>query len=83
MSPHLDARTDGDAELSYGYLVAAPFVTAAVAARLAEGAKTDSDRIADSLARTAIDLSQPGKDPVFGRGLIQSANPCSASASTQ
>jgi hypothetical protein len=66
-----------------GTSFAAPFVTAAVAARLAEGASADRDRLADSLAKTAIDLGEPGKDPVFGRGLIQSASPCSASASTQ
>ena len=59
-----------------GTSFAAPFVTAAVAARLANDATADADGIADSLAMTAIDLGQPGKDPVFGRGLIQLANPC-------
>jgi hypothetical protein len=66
-----------------GTSFAVPFVTAAAAARLASGAPADAERIVDSLAKTAIDLGQPGKDAVFGRGLIQSANPCSASASTQ
>jgi len=60
-----------------GTSFAAPFVTAAVAARLANGAAADADRIVDWLGKTAIDLGQPGKDPVFGRGLIQFANPCS------
>ena len=60
-----------------GTSFAAPFVTAAVAARLAGGAAPDSQRIVDLLARTALDLGEPGRDPVFGRGLIQSANPCS------
>ena len=60
-----------------GTSFAAPFVTAAVAARLAGGAAPDPQRLADSLARTALDLGQPGRDPVFGLGLIQSANPCS------
>jgi minor extracellular protease Epr len=59
-----------------GTSFASPFVTAAVAARLVTGASADSDRVADSLAMTAADLGQPGKDPVFGRGLIQLANPC-------
>jgi len=27
-------------------------------------------------AAGGIDLGQPGKDPVFGRGLIQLADPC-------
>jgi hypothetical protein len=60
-----------------GTSFATPFVTAAVAARLVEGAKPDADGIADGLAATAVDLGQPGTDPVFGRGLIQLANPCS------
>jgi hypothetical protein len=59
-----------------GTSFAAPFVAAAIAARLADGPTGDADRIADSLAMTAIDLGQPGKDPVFGRGLIRLANPC-------
>jgi hypothetical protein len=60
-----------------GTSFAAPFVTAAVAGRLANDATADAQRTADSLAAAAIDLGEPGKDPVFGRGLIQSANPCS------
>jgi hypothetical protein len=59
-----------------GTSFAAPFVTAAVAARLAGGATADADGVVDLLAKTAIDLGQSGKDPVFGRGLIQLANPC-------
>ena len=59
-----------------GTSFAAPFVTAAVAARLAGGAPADAERMADLLAMTAIDLGQPGRDPVFGRGLIHIANPC-------
>jgi hypothetical protein len=61
-----------------GTSFAAPFVTAAVAARLAGGAKPDPARIAAVLAETALDLGEPGRDPVFGSGLIQSASPCSA-----
>jgi hypothetical protein len=60
-----------------GTSFAAPFVTAAVAARLAGGAELDADRISKALAATAIDLGAPGRDPVFGRGLIQVASPCS------
>jgi len=62
-----------------GTSFAAPFVTAAIAARLGDGAAPDSQGLVDSLARTALDLGQPGRDPVFGRGLIQSANPCTRS----
>jgi hypothetical protein len=69
----------GTAAGSYhtGTSFAAPFVTAAVAARIAGAAKLDADAIADQLAAMAVDLGQPGRDPVFGRGLIQVVNPCS------
>jgi hypothetical protein len=60
-----------------GTSFAVPFVVAAVAARLADGATVDPQQISDSLARTTIDLGELGKDPVFGRGFIQSENPCS------
>ena len=60
-----------------GTSFAVPFVTAAFAVRLAGGAEPDADRVADGLAAAAIDLGETGKDPVFGRGLIQIANPCS------
>ena len=60
-----------------GTSFAAPFVAAAFAAHFAGGATPDAHRIADELAATAIDLGQPGRDPVFGRGLIRAANPCS------
>jgi hypothetical protein len=64
-----------------GTSFAAPFVTSAVAARLAAGATADADGIADSLAVTAIDLGQPGKDPVFARPIqLQSLRPADAIA---
>jgi hypothetical protein len=59
-----------------GTSFASPFVTAAVAAWLIRGAPADAAQIADSLAATAVDLGEPGRDPVFGHGLIQFANPC-------
>jgi subtilisin family serine protease len=61
-----------------GTSFAVPFVVAAVAARLAGGAAVDAQRVSDSLARTVIDLGERGTDTVFGRGLIQSENPCGA-----
>jgi hypothetical protein len=54
---------------------AAPFVTAAIAARLADGTRPDAAQITSALARTARDLGAPGKDPVFGWGLLQAASP--------
>jgi minor extracellular protease Epr len=62
-----------------GTSFAVPFVTAAIAARLAGGEQPDAPRITSSLARTARDLGAPGKDPVFGWGLLQAASPCTGS----
>jgi hypothetical protein len=61
-----------------GTSFAAPFVTAAVAERLAGGAQPDAARITRALASTARDLGAPGKDPVFGWGLLQAGSPCAA-----
>ena len=60
-----------------GTSFATPFVTAAAAVRLAAGGAANPGEIADTLARTAIDLGAPGKDPIFGWGLIQLAGACS------
>lgn len=60
-----------------GTSFATPFVAAAVAARLADGAQPDPIRITRALASTARDLGLPGKDAVFGWGLLQAASPCS------
>ena len=77
-APGVRIWTPGAAAGSYhtGTSFAAPFVTAAVAARLAADAKLNADGIVQQLAATAVDLGQPGKDPVFGRGLLQVVNPC-------
>jgi hypothetical protein len=60
-----------------GTSFATPFVTAAVAARLADGPQPDATMITRDLARTARDLGPPGKDPIFGWGLLRAASPCS------
>lgn len=59
-----------------GTSFAAPFVTAAAAAAILAGAPADPERLAAALARTAVDLGAPGRDPLFGWGLIQGAHPC-------
>jgi hypothetical protein len=59
-----------------GTSFAAPYVTAAVGALVARDGVTDPARVSKMLAATAIDLGAPGRDPVFGWGLIQAANPC-------
>jgi len=66
-----------------GSSFAAPFVTAAVAARLAAGAPSDRESIAALLAGGAVDLGAPGKDAVFGWGLVQAAASCAPGSETQ
>jgi len=60
-----------------GTSFAAPFVTAAVGVQLADGAGPEAAEITRILARTARDLGPPGRDPIFGWGLLQVATPCS------
>jgi len=60
-----------------GTSFAAPFVTAAVGMRLADGAEPAAAEITRILAKTARDLGPPGRDPIFGWGLLQAASPCS------
>ena len=69
---------DPDGSYVSGTSFAAPYVTAAIGALIARERVADPDRVTTMLAATAIDLGSPGKDPVFGWGLIQSANPCVA-----
>ena len=59
-----------------GTSFATPYVTAAAGALVARGGAIDPARATAMLAATAIDLGAPGKDPIFGWGLIQAANPC-------
>lgn len=58
-----------------GTSFAAPFVTAAVATEIANG-DISPDRVVEVLAESAVDLGAPGKDPVFGWGLLQANPPC-------
>lgn len=64
-----------------GTSYAVPFVAAAVAAARAELPDPAAVPVADTvaaLAAGAIDLGDPGRDPVFGHGLVQAPGPCAA-----
>lgn len=56
-----------------GTSYAVPFVTAAFAQAMA---KLDRDEAILQLSRAALDLGPPGRDPVFGWGLIPAASRC-------
>ena len=47
------------------------------------GARGDSAEISRRLAGRAMDLGEPGKDPVYGYGLVRAAAACGATASAQ
>jgi Subtilase family len=69
---------DSNGSYVSGTSFATPYVTAAVGALIARAGAADPTRVTTMLAAAAIDLGSPGKDPVFGWGLIQAANPCVA-----
>lgn len=59
-----------------GTSYAAPFVTAAIAALRARQPDLGMEAALDRLATEAQDLGDPGRDDVFGWGLIQAAGIC-------
>ena len=59
-----------------GTSFAAPFVTAWVAAMIAEGGPADAAAMHRAIAVTARDLGPAGRDPDFGWGLLQSDGNC-------
>jgi subtilisin family serine protease len=63
-----------------GTSFAAPFVTAAVSLLKAANDNASSADILAALGRSAEDLGEPGKDPVFGWGLINARAACAAAA---
>lgn len=63
-----------------GTSFAAPFVTAAAALLKAANDNASSADILSALGRSAEDLGEPGKDAVFGWGLINARAACAAAA---
>jgi subtilisin family serine protease len=58
-----------------GTSFAAPFVSAAVAGLRAKG-DMSAGAIEDHLSASAMDLGPPGKDPLYGWGLLQATSVC-------
>lgn len=63
-----------------GTSFAAPFVTAAAALLKASNPQMDAKAIAEILTAGAEDLGKPGKDPVFGWGLLDARTLCAGAA---
>jgi subtilisin family serine protease len=63
-----------------GTSFAAPFVTAAVALLKAGRPEANSAEILETLGRSAQDLGEPGKDAIFGWGLVNAGAACADAA---
>jgi subtilisin family serine protease len=85
--PHIDLAAPGvdvwsaasvsGARWHTGTSFAAPFVTAAVAALLHGQPDLASADVLSILAGSAEDLGEPGRDPMFGHGLVSMPLDCS------
>lgn len=64
------ARSGGEFGRESGTSMAAPIVSAFVACELA-GNPGGAKEVIDRLANRALDLGEPGRDPVFGYGLLR------------
>lgn len=70
------AASISGARTKTGTSFAAPFVSSALALLKAANPDLGSEEIVALLARTVEDLGEPGKDDVFGMGLIDAAAIC-------
>ena len=59
-----------------GTSFAAPFVTALIAADESRSFDANTDSVRSYLKRNVFDLGATGPDPVFGHGLVRTANVC-------
>ena len=59
---------------------AAPHVGAAAALLVASGLATTPAQVREALVSSALDLGDPGPDPIFGAGLVQAADALAAAA---
>lgn len=66
-----------------GTSFAAPFVTAAIALAKAIDPTMNAKAIEDHLETSADDLGDPGRDPVFGLGLLNTSALCRVVTATQ
>ncbi len=64
------ARSGGGYGIARGTSFAAPLVAGLLAAELREPDPAAAAAVVEKLAASAIDLGAPGRDPVYGRGLV-------------
>lgn len=68
--------TPGGGQFQSGTSFAVPFLTAAVAMQRATGTTSDADSLRESLGHFVRDLGKPGKDDVYGWGLLSFSPDC-------
>lgn len=66
-----------------GTSFAAPFVTVAMAVAKGRLPGAGPAELQAALAEASIDLGEPGRDPVFGDGLVPVGSPCSESLASR
>jgi minor extracellular protease Epr len=66
----LTTRADGSIGMESGTSMATPVVTAKIACLLAAKPELDLSQIVQQLQQKAVDLGVPGKDPLFGHGVL-------------
>lgn len=66
----------GGGKYQSGSSFATTYVTAMIGLELARGAEPDADFIREQLSKTAIDIGPPGKDDLFGYGMIGGTPRC-------
>ena len=68
--------TPGGGQFQSGTSFAVPFLTAAVAMQMASGAQPTAEGLRQRLSSTVRDLGVPGKDDVYGWGLLSFRPDC-------
>lgn len=66
----------GEGKFVSGTSFAAPFVTAAIASLRIAHPTWEKHRVLQELERSARDLGKPGRDPIFGWGLVHAPFSC-------
>jgi hypothetical protein len=68
----------GGGEIQSGTSFAVPFLTAMAAMQVASGAPSDVESLRQAIAADTRDLGAPGKDDIFGWGLVRFSPDCAS-----
>ncbi|MGB8275801.1 MAG: S8 family serine peptidase [Alphaproteobacteria bacterium] len=73
----------GGGKYQSGTSFAVPYLTSLLATEIASGAKPSSASLKELFSREAVDLGAPGKDDVFGWGLVKREPRCTGAGSAK